>query len=206
MAFLWLEVPVAEIDLGFAAIDGIVVIVQLIQSWCTETCGVGGSYIEHAGRVHQRHLWGEVVSEGLVMCIACPDGGCQVVQELVFVLTVEGKGVGSLVDVARSGFEFVASPIGSKDGGRVLCQSEHGLQVCFVGMLLFRQHEVAHLVGRGLHIVFFAVSETVCCEGGLQGVLLREFVDAACVPAEPLVLHFIVGASCDVGACVGTIG
>ena len=121
-------------------------------------------------------------------------------------LTVEGKGVGTLVNVARCGKETVLSPVHAEDGGAAFHQSQNALHVGLVGMLLLRQHEIAHLVALGCHIIILAVTETVGSESGLQGVLGGELVDAAHIPAEPLVLHLIIGATRHVGVGVGTVG
>ena len=206
IALLGLEVAVTKRNLGFSAIDGVVMIVKLVQSWRTETCGVGGTETECSGCIHQRGFWCEVVAEILVVGDASTYCRCEVLQKLLLVLTVEGEGVGTLVNIARCGKEAVLPPVHAEDGGAVFHQSQDALHVSFISMLLLRQHEVSHLVAFGCHFVILAVAETVGSESGLQGVLGSELVDAAHIPAEALVLHLIIGTACHVGVGVGTVG
>ena len=206
VALLGLEVAVAETDLGLAPVDGVVVVVEFVQSGGTEACRVGGTEVEGAGGVHQCGLGGEVSACGLVVGVAYAHRGCHVFQEALLVLSVEGEGVDALVDVAGGGEEVVFPPVAADDGGAVVHQAQDGLEVGFVGMLLLGQDEVAHLVTFGGYVVLLAVAEAVGREGGLQGVLLGELVDAAEVPAGSLVLHLVVGSTRDVGVGIGTVG
>ena len=49
VTLLWLQRLVSEDDLWFAAIDRVIVVVELIQSWCTESRRVGGAEVECTG-------------------------------------------------------------------------------------------------------------------------------------------------------------
>ena len=99
MTLLWLQVPIAEADLGLATIHGVIMIVELVESRGTETCRVGGTETELTRGIHQGHLRGEVSIERLVMCQSQTEGGGEVFQELYLVLGIGCEGIDLLVDV-----------------------------------------------------------------------------------------------------------
>ena len=100
VTLLWFQVVIAKRNLRFAAIDRVIVIVQFVQSWSTETCRVGGTETEGSGGIHQRGFGREVIAEGFVVSDAGTDCSREILQELLLMLAVEGEGVGTLVNVA----------------------------------------------------------------------------------------------------------
>ena len=129
MTLLWLQVLIAETDLGLATIHGVIVIVELVETRGTETCRVGGTETELTWGIHQGHLRGEVIIERLVMCQSQTEGGGEVFQELHLVLGIGCEGIDLLIDVTRGGCEMILSPVGTEDGGAVGGESQDGLDL-----------------------------------------------------------------------------
>ena len=120
MTLLGFQVLIAETNLWLAAIDGVIMIVKLVQTWGAEAFGICGSDIDRAEAVHQRDLGSKVVVEGLMMRQSQTYGGrdrALPYPHLRFMLGIGGQRIDVLVDVARGGCEIVLSPVGTNDGG-----------------------------------------------------------------------------------------
>ena len=206
MAVLCLEVVVAEDDLRLVAVDGEVVVVNLVQARGTEAGRVGGTEAEIARGIHQDGFRSQLIAKGLVARVAQADGGRHGVQQFVLMLGVGRQRIGVLVDVARGGRQIVFAPVGTDDGRTALQQTEHGLQVSLHRALLLGLHVVARGIVLGVYGILLAIAEAVDGEVGLQRVAVGELIDTAQIPAEALVAHLVVGASRDVLTRVGTVG
>ena len=66
-----------------------------------------------------------------------------------------------LVNVAARSSEILLTPIGTKDGGRILGKTKDCLQLSFHHALFLRLHVVANLIGLRLHVVLLTITETI---------------------------------------------
>ena len=67
MTFLWCEVLIAKDNLWFPTIHREIVIVELIQSRCTESCGVSHTESEIARSIHDSDLGSKTLVECLMV-------------------------------------------------------------------------------------------------------------------------------------------
>ena len=167
-------------------------VVKFVESWGAETCRVSSAESEVAWCIHQCSLGCQVIFERLMMRQSQSEGSREVFQELHLVLGIGREGIDMLVDITRGCRQIIFSPVSTKDGRRVLHQSENGLHLSVHHPLLFRLHIVAHMIGLCLDVVLLTIAETIDGEGGLQGVLGSELIDTSHIPAEAFVAHFVV--------------
>ena len=181
-------------------------VIQLVKTGGAEASRISGTQAEVAGSIHQCGLGREVPVEGLVVGQTQAHGCRQAVKEQHLVLGEGGCRISILVDIARGGGEVILAPIGTKDGGGVVHQSQDSLELCLHRALLLGLHIIVDSIGLGGHVILLAVAEPVNGEIGLQGVAAGELVDTAHVPAQAFVAHLVVGTACDVLAGVGAVG
>ena len=181
-------------------------IVEFVESWCTETCRIGGTETEITRGIHQRSLRREMVVECLVMSIAQAKSQHQITSKFSLMLGIGRQRIDIFVYISRCSCKILLAPVGSEDGCRMLRKTENRFHVAFHHTLFLRLHIVTNSIGIRLHIVLLAIAEPVDRKIGLQRVLGIELIDTTQVPAEALIAHLVIVATRNVLTGFRTIG